>query len=881
MLFKPWNRTKLNPIARALWLALITGTFACNALAVDTVSVNIKEIVSTDKEPKAEDVKPETEDSKEVISQEGQQVETAGSAIDFNMDVLDVKDRSNIDLTQFSRGGFIMPGEYRMVVHVNQSDLPEQVIHFIVPPDDAKGSLACITPALVASLGLTEASLKKTSYWNNGECLSYASIPGMTVRGDLSSASLYISIPQAWLEYTAPNWEPASRWDNGVAGMLFDYNFNATQTSQKGSEGTNITGNGTSGANIGPWRLRADWQETHTSGSGYGPARDQWDWNRFYLFRAVTSLRSKLVLGENDLDSGIFDGFRFTGASLSSDDNQLPPNLRGYAPEVVGLAKTNAKVIVSQNGRVIYQTQVAPGPFRIQDLNDAVSGKLDVRVEEQDGSIQTFQMNTASIPYLTRPGLVRFKFSTGRPSDTKHHVSGETFGAGEFSWGVSNGWSLYGGSIGSQGYQSVALGIGRDLMFLGAISFDITQSRAELWDNTIRKGGSYRLSYSKRFDDYDSQITFAGYRFSERNFMSMTDYLDVQSQGYVPEGTNKELYTITFNKQFRDQHLSAYVNYSHQTYWNRPVNDRWSTTLSTYFDIGDWKNISLSLTGYKTKYQNSNDTGAYMGLSIPWGTNSTLGYDTQTGRDGSNNVSWYDRLDSNNTYRISAGANNAGRANLSGYYSHAGDSLNSTVSASYREGSYRTLGASVQGGVTATLHGIATHRINTFGGTRLMVDTGGVNDVPVKGNGADVGSNIFGKAVVSDVSSYYRSTASVDVAHMNDHTDVSNPVAQLTLTEGAIGFRKFDVVSGQKLMAFVRLADGSAPPFGASVLRDGREVGIVNDDGSIWMTGVVPDIQMELRYNGERQCMITIPKELPDEQEAGATLLLPCIREKE
>lgn len=113
----------------------------------------------------------------------------------------------------------------------------------------------------------------------------------------------------------------------------------------------------------------------------------------------------------------------------------LPPNLRGYAPEVTGVAKTNAKVTISQQGRVIYETQVAPGPFRIQDINDAVSGKLDVRIEEQDGSVQEFQMDTASIPYLTRPGRVQYKLSAGKPSDMDRNMEGPIFGMGEFSWG--------------------------------------------------------------------------------------------------------------------------------------------------------------------------------------------------------------------------------------------------------------------------------------------------------------------------------------------------------------------------------------------------------------------------------------------------------------
>lgn len=58
---------------------------------------------------------------------------SAQEEIQFNIDVLDVNDRKNIDLSQFSRSGYIMPGTYGMAVHVNKSDLPEQKIAFYIP----------------------------------------------------------------------------------------------------------------------------------------------------------------------------------------------------------------------------------------------------------------------------------------------------------------------------------------------------------------------------------------------------------------------------------------------------------------------------------------------------------------------------------------------------------------------------------------------------------------------------------------------------------------------------------------------------------------------------------------------------------------------------
>ncbi|MGP2705285.1 fimbria/pilus outer membrane usher protein, partial [Serratia marcescens] len=360
--------------------------------------------------------------------------------IQFNTDVLDVNDRKNIDLSQFSRGGYIMPGQYSMVVRVNKSDLPEQPVAFYAPDGDANGSRACLTPELVAQLGIKDEAAKKLTWWREGACLDEASLPGMEVRGELATSALYLSIPQAYLDYVSEDWDPPARWDEGIPGLLFDYNLNgqAQRQQQAGTQNYSLGGNGTAGANLGAWRLRADWQGQWNRQGG-GESTRNLDWSRYYAYRAIPALRSKLTLGEDYLDSGLFDSFRFGGVSLRSDDNMLPPNLRGYAPEVSGVAKSNAKVTVSQQGRVLYETTVAAGPFRIQDLNDAVTGDLDVRVEEQDGSVQEFKMSTASIPYLTRPGSLRYKLAAGKPSDMDHRYQGPMFGTGEFSWGVSNG----------------------------------------------------------------------------------------------------------------------------------------------------------------------------------------------------------------------------------------------------------------------------------------------------------------------------------------------------------------------------------------------------------------------------------------------------------
>lgn len=801
----------------------------------------------------------------------------AAEEIQFNTDVLDIKDKENIDLSHFSKRGYIMPGDYTFKIKINQNELEELPISVYTTGDVSKDSKVCFTPDVVKKLGFKEDATKAFTLWHNNQCVDITALKGVEVNPDLSAGVLTISVPQAYVEYTDDNWVPSSMWDEGVPGVLADYNLNAqTHHNQHDSDENTISGNGTFGANLGAWRARADWQSNYEDQSeeNNGSSQKQWTWSRVYLYRALTALKAKLTLGEDYLNSDLFDSFRFTGASVVSDDKMLPPNLRGYAPEVTGVAKTNAKVTISQQGRVIYETQVAAGPFAIQDLNNAVSGTLDVRVQEQDGSVQTYKVSTASIPYLTRPGSMRYKVFAGKPTSYDHNTEGDTFGSGEFSWGVSNGWSVYGGLVSSSDYLSVAAGIGRDLMVLGALAFDVTRSEAKLEDED-RHGQSYRVSYSKRFDDTGSQVTFAGYRFSEKDYMSFNDYLSYTSS-HDDFMQSREMYTVTFSQQFKSLGLSAYLNYSHQSYWNNPAEDRYNLSLARYFDIGKWKNINGSLTAYRNKFNGQNDDGMYLSFSVPWGDSGSLSYNgSVNGDNNTHSLAYFDRLNNGDNYRIAAGGSDEG-GNLSGYYDHSADIADITANLDYQQNQYTSAGLSLRGGMTATTHGAALHRANNLGGTRVMVDTGDAADIPVQGYSDSTRTNRFGKTVITEVSDYSKNSLSIDINDLPDDAEASASVVQATLTEGAIGYRKFNVVSGAKAMGVIRLADGTYPPFGASVQNaEKQEVGIVNDEGQAYLSGLKPEGKLNVSWNGEVQCAITVPEKLTGLNQNG-NLLLPC-----
>ncbi|WP_251274134.1 fimbria/pilus outer membrane usher protein, partial [Enterobacter hormaechei] len=87
-------------------------------------------------------------------------------------------------------------------------------------------------------------------------------------------------------------------------------------------------------------------------------------------------------------------------------------SLRGYAPEIRGMARTNAKVTVRQNSAIIYETTVSPGEFVINDLYPTgFGGDLTVTVREADGNENFFLVPYTAMPQLIRPGSYRYSFT--------------------------------------------------------------------------------------------------------------------------------------------------------------------------------------------------------------------------------------------------------------------------------------------------------------------------------------------------------------------------------------------------------------------------------------------------------------------------------------
>ncbi|WP_432807508.1 fimbria/pilus outer membrane usher protein [Proteus hauseri] len=807
-------------------------------------------------------------------------------SVEFNTDILDASDAANIDISQFNSSGYIMPGDYHLTVFSNGERIgPSQKIS-VFPVEKTASSenifnTVCIPKNNLELLGLTEEAESKVKVYHEDQCLDLSALTGTNLTLDLPSLALKLTVPQTWLQYSDPSWVPPSRWEEGIVGAFIDYTLSLSGAKyNSGSKSVYASMNGTSGFNMGVWRFRSDYSMSYqkeNGGSSDNQESHNFDFNRFYAYRSIKALAATLTMGENYFYSQLFDAWQYTGITLESDDRMLPPKLVGYAPEIVGVAKTNATIIVKSQDRIVLETTVPPGPFRIQTLDSSIQGQLDVTIREDNGEERKFTISTATLPYLTRPGQVRYKLVGGKTRYDDHKLTGDTVIGGEVSYGVSNAWSVYGGSQLSQNYQSIALGIGRDLSMFGALSFDINQSFAKLSDSD-KQGRSYRVNYSKSFDEVKTNITFAGYRFTDEDYRTISQTMEERRTGqdaYSP----KESYQIYLNKYFDDFSLS--LNYQHNTFWNSRSQTQYGVYANTRFSLSKIKirDINLTLSAFRSQQEGVNDDTLSLYVSVPFDQGGNLTFSeqyTKTDEKGryNHNVG-YSGYDEGLSYSVNAGLTHGqaidNESSFSGYVSKDTSLANASASASYVPGQYKSLSGSISGGLTGTSHGLVLHQ-PAYGDTRLLIETPGISGVPIEGE--SMKTNAFGLAIIPSVTSFRSSSAAIDVSALPENYDAVDTMTDITLTRGAIGYRQMKVIKGYKLFATVKMVDGKHPPFGASIRnKDNVELGIVGDEGVAWVVGVAENDELGVFWGNEKRCTISLPETIDPKTQM---LLMPC-----
>lgn len=772
-------------------------------------------------------------------------------------------------LERFNKADTVAPGVYKADIYVNQQFFERAEVTF------AAARNGQVLPCLDAEL-LGRAGVAALDGDPAGECRPVEeAVPGSSSRFDMARLRLDLSIPQNLMKRTPRGYvNPADLDAGGTVGFVnyignvYHVAYRDAAIPSQRSAYLSLSG----GANLGAWQYRQ--QSTLTSSRGMGT---HWTNLRSYVQRPLPTLGSQLTAGQNFTTGRLFSGLSYTGVNLSTDDRMLPDSMRGYAPIVRGVANSNARVSIRQNGREIYQTTVAPGPFEITDLYPtSYNGDLQVEVTEANGSVSRFSVPFSAVPESLRPGVSRYNVSLGRTRDIGEDT---LFGDVVYQRGLSNTLTANGGLRVADGYQAAVLG-GVYGSRLGAFGLDLTYSRAALPGSGTVDGWMAHVSYSRTFQPTQTTVSLAGYQYSTAGYRDLADVVGLRGLAgrsdawESPSYMQRNRVELTLNQSL-GRYGSLFLAGSVQNYRDgRKRDTQLQLGYGKAFDNGATVNVSVArqrvggYRGWTAGYDGGLSAGqtetiTMLSVSLPLGRqasartptlNTSYSHSRNSGSQYQATVSGM--ADEAQTLSYSVGATHTGQQRQTVWNGSLQKRLPSTsvgVSAS-RGDAYWQAAGNAQGALAVHGGGV------TFGpylaDTFALVEAKGAKGARVlNSQGTKIDGN--GYALVPAVTPYRYNSVLLDPQGMEGKVELQDGEQRVAPYAGAAVKIVFKTRSGNALLIRARLADGQAVPLGTEVYDDtGSIVGMVGQGSQVYVRAEQPRGRLTLKWgdHDSEQC---------------------------
>lgn len=767
---------------------------------------------------------------------------------------------AQVNLSRFEKGNLAAPGSYRADLFANGTWIGRTEITLRQVGDNADNVQPCFDLDLLQRMGVDISKLSPEATRlltdKGASCATIGMlVPDGTAAFDNGEQRLDVSIPQASLSRTARGFVTDSRyWDDGVPAALLSYSGNAYRSDNRGNASTTASMGLTAGLNFGPWRFR------HNGNFNYDASGSHYQSTQTSVQRSIARLKAQLVMGDAFTDGLMFDSVGFRGVQIASDERMYPESQRGYAPTVRGMANSNALVQVRQNGSIIYTTNVAPGPFVIDDLYPPGNGgDLDVTVTEADGSIHTMKVPYASVVQALRPGVTRFSVTAGLYRSQLSPSNPPMFQA-TVRHGFSNLITAYGGVTAARGYMAGLIGAALNTDF-GAFGLDFTQSNTQLPGMGSSSGQSVRVSFSKLVSPTNTNITVAAYRYSSSGYLGLQDAMqlrepDTRGGGIISASQNRLLsgglrrgqFTLTLEQRLPEGWGSVFVTGSTANYWNRAGSD-------TQFQAGynnHFKRINYSVQAGRQfdVTRNRWDNRFMLNLTIPLNLGShTAASMTTVERDSSGSIRIGEVVsgslgeDSAVNYNMAVNRTSGGGTNAT---TSVGGSLGyMSPYASFGGGATKGIGSSqvnavIQGGIVAYAGGVAF--TPSMGDTVAIIEAKGAGGARVA-SGSGLRIDPFGHAIASSLMPFATNEVEIDPKGLPMSVELKSSAEHAVPTLGAVVRVKFETVGGGRAVIMRALMeDGQPVPFGAEVSdASGQNVGTVAQEGRVVLRGVKTD----------------------------------------
>ncbi len=825
-------------------------------------------------------------------------------AYNFDSRLLMGSQRGLANIERFNKVSTVEPGAYRVDVYINDGFVSRQSIEFQAA--DNGEVLPCLSDEFLSSAGVLVQDAKaakgasalpgedgagqdgadtpaepQPAAESRGEshCAPLSQrVPGASTAFDMSGLRLNISVPQAQMKFVPRGAVDPSDLDAGDTVAYANYDTNYYTSSGYGTQNHSVYAGISAGFNIGLWRLRQQSSYSYFGGAG---GNGRLNIIRTYAERPLAKWKSQLTVGESYTGGSLLSSVGYTGIRIETDERMLPDSLRGYAPVINGVANTNARVVVSQNGNIIHQTTVAPGPFSINDLNaTSYQGDLNVEVIEANGQVSRFTVPFSAVPDSMRPGASRYSVTVGQVRQVEG--SRAVFADLTYQRGLTNLLTANTAARVSSDYQSVLGG----LVFgtrAGAFGFNAAWSNALDEKGKRVNGWMSSLSYSHTFQQTLTTFSLAGYRYSTKGYRDFVDALAAREA--YRNGQNwssssyqrRDQFTVNVNQSFNKYGSLSLSAASNRYYGGRSRDTQLQLSYSnSYKSIG--YNLSFirqktgafpgagvpSLTGGPPASQGNTTSNVIMlTASIPLGTgprSATVA--SSVSRDSDNRTTYQAAVSgvADEARTLTYGLNVTGQSRGSARTISANLQKSLpvvTVGANASHGkNYWQIGASARGAAVAHRGGVTLgpYLSDTFG----IVEAKGAEGATVRNSmGARV--DRAGFAIVPSLSPYRYTDVALDTKGINRNAELVGNQVRVAPYAGAAVHLKFSTLTGHALLIEATQPAGGALPLGADVLDNtGASVGIVGQGGLAYARAPSDRGELTVKW-GERhedQCRI-------------------------
>jgi outer membrane usher protein FimD/PapC len=671
-----------------------------------------------------------------------------------------------------------------------------------------------------------------------------ALLPEATMELDSAKGSVSLLVPTDALRARRTD---TSNYAHGGGAALFNYEVTGLNSRWSSRGSRYWSANTETGFNAGDWIVRS--RQVTTSSDG----RHRTDVLDTFAQRAFPGRRAVLQLGEINIMNPALPGAQITGVQLMSEQGLAVPG----GATVEGVAQTQARVDVRQDGVIVYSTIVPAGPFALRDIPRINRrADLEVTVIGTDTVAQRFTVPAAMASAVAPPA--GYSLAAGRTRNA---------GGTEAAWVISGGWSgvlhramnVSAGTTLASRYQAVGTGLGRGTSSGGRAQFDVTVSHATR-EEAI--GAQVALTVSQRLDDTWS-LALAHTR-QTPGFRELLDSARIQA-GQAARARHRDQTSASLSWSVpRLGSLSAGL--SHARLFDGRTTRRALASWGTRIDRAS---LSLSAEWNLGQARRRGDNNVYFNLSVPLGEATRLAStvrryagEMRYGADVSTQVNEFASYRAGVEYRPGDRRRSTTMAfSLLPRYAQ--------LDAAYtQDARSRTASVGLRGGVVWHAQGVTASPYavrDTFG----VLSVGDAAGVRIATPAGPVWTDARGYAVLPQLTPYGKSRIEVVTDSLPRNMDIRNGAVEIIAGRGAVTKHDFGVSRTRRVLVHARMPDGVAIPFGASVTDEqGEVVGVVQQDGEIFVPNALATPRLWIRAPERDACELAVDTGEPPEQEA-------------